>query len=281
MTVDPSSFEQPTSAHSFSDSTGAVKALQVESNVCITGGVDGSLRIWDLDLAESLFQRNPVPLASPGIPSGPQHFESVLLGKAHPEDVFGMGADSGLLGGGAIRDDGVMREEPGAGRDKEGTPCVKTLDGHTKSVTSLYFDGNCLVSKTYSIDIISDVTFLVDRSLDRRIVRCVNGISRPVNAFSRWTFSGPSRIRSLRKRCPPTPPTTSTPPIPIRTTPRPTPRPPHRLSSRSVRCEGRARIIFRVDRRISRMGVGIGMRISSAEYSSGDTRWRVGLAMDA
>ena len=126
---------------------GAVKALQVESSLCITGGVDGSLRIWDLDLAESLFQRNPIPVPSPGIPTGPQHFESVLLGKAHPQDVFGMGSggDSGLLGGGAIRDDGVMREEPGSTRAGEGTPCVKTLDGHTKSVTSLYFDGNCLV----------------------------------------------------------------------------------------------------------------------------------------
>lgn len=31
---------------------GPVKALQVESNVCVTGGTDGKVMIWDLDKAE-------------------------------------------------------------------------------------------------------------------------------------------------------------------------------------------------------------------------------------
>lgn len=51
-----------------------------------------------------------------------------------------------------LNENGTMREE---GESGDGTgqgpapsldgPCVRTLDGHSKAVTSLYFDGTCLV----------------------------------------------------------------------------------------------------------------------------------------
>lgn len=80
---------------------GPVKCLQVESNVCVTGGQDGKLMIWDLDKAE----------------------EQALMGEDH--------ARHGLA---------HVKEE------EEDGPCVKSLEAHTKDVTCLYFDGNCLVS---------------------------------------------------------------------------------------------------------------------------------------
>lgn len=119
--------------------TGAVKALQVESSVCVTGGVDGQIRIWDLDLAESTF---PPPLGSPPLDVTAPPMENVLFGKS--EDVFGGGA--GLVNG---AEEGMMKEEGGATKAEAG-PCVRTLDGHTKAVTSLYFDGSCLVSPSPS-----------------------------------------------------------------------------------------------------------------------------------
>lgn len=113
---------------------GVVKALQVESSVCVTGGVDGQIRIWDLDLAASA-----PPLVSP-LDVAPTSLENVLLGQvgaANPFDSVGAGTVNGNA------EEGMMREERSA--DKVDGPCVRTLDGHTKAVTSLYFDGSCLV----------------------------------------------------------------------------------------------------------------------------------------
>lgn len=120
---------------------GAVKALQVEGSICITGGADGGLRIWDLDLAEQQFSRAPPLLSPSNMDSVNKSFESVLLGKSEEVDVF----ESSIFSGG--QEDGLLRED--IGRTEE-TPCVKNLDGHTKAVTSLYFDGDCLVRSVHS-----------------------------------------------------------------------------------------------------------------------------------
>ena len=47
---------------------------------------------------------------------------------------------------GADREDG---EVDGAG-DGVPSPCVRTLEGHSKSVTSLYYEDGCLVSSSAS-----------------------------------------------------------------------------------------------------------------------------------
>jgi division protein 1 len=94
---------------------GIVKCLQVEEMTCITGGIDGQIRIWDMDRAleidsrlegtltqEERISRNDTASASPADDS--QHVTS--------------------------------REDP----------CVMKLEGHSRSVTALYFDDTCLVS---------------------------------------------------------------------------------------------------------------------------------------
>lgn len=94
------------------------------------------------------------------------------------EDVFGpIGTSSGAglvngLAGVGIEDDGMMRELPSssssAGAVRDGAlplgeqleeerkkeqlaegPCMRVLDGHTKAVTSLYFDGGNLVRSPF------------------------------------------------------------------------------------------------------------------------------------
>lgn len=141
---------------------GTVKVLQVESSVCVTGGEDGQIRIWDLDAAEAAF---PAPLASPtaemdGINTS---MENVLLGRVNNpmDDVFG-GGGAGLVNGQAGEEEAMMRERPSASteKEKEEGPCVKTLDGHSKAVTSLYFDGSCLVSPTHFLSFASALTSL-------------------------------------------------------------------------------------------------------------------------
>lgn len=120
---------------------GPVKVLQVESSVCVTGGSDGKIKIWDLDVAES------APLGSPaGVNGGqPTSLEQMLLGKEEDPFFVGSTGGAGLVNG---ESDGLMREDPAkVDKEKEPSgPCIKTLDGHTKAVTSLYFENSCLVT---------------------------------------------------------------------------------------------------------------------------------------
>ncbi|GAA5969082.1 hypothetical protein JCM21900_000688, partial [Sporobolomyces salmonicolor] len=125
---------------------GHVKVLQVEGGVAVTGGKDGGIRVWDLERAEEDFFTGRVARRD-----------------ERDEDVFsaavggGGGGGSGLINGNraAVEDDGLLREpgeksvrdgEAEKKDEKEDGPCVRVLDGHTKAVTSLYFDGPCLVT---------------------------------------------------------------------------------------------------------------------------------------
>ncbi|KAH7883973.1 WD40-repeat-containing domain protein [Phlebopus sp. FC_14] len=100
---------------------GAVKCIQVEDNMCLTGGEDGSVRLWDLRLVDD--------------------WENDGLSDVVEED-------------GSSYNDGELVEQPNgtrsrtvseAGTSLEG-PCVRVFDGHTKAVTALYFEDECLVT---------------------------------------------------------------------------------------------------------------------------------------
>ncbi|PLW25631.1 hypothetical protein PCANC_26086 [Puccinia coronata f. sp. avenae] len=93
---------------------GMVKCLQVEDMTCITGGVDGQIRVWDLDRAIE--------------------FDSNLEENQGEQTVMNTTADVNPI-------ESHQNPNP-AQRD----PCVLKLEGHSQSVTALYFDDACLVT---------------------------------------------------------------------------------------------------------------------------------------
>jgi division protein 1 len=106
---------------------GTVKCLQVEDHVCLTGGDDGNVRLWDLRRVEQ---------------SGDWEGEGELVGLSDVAEE-GESADNdrdpeidvptGIRSGNA---------KQSAGRED---PCARLLEGHTKAVTALYFEDDCLV----------------------------------------------------------------------------------------------------------------------------------------
>ncbi|KAF9535760.1 WD40-repeat-containing domain protein [Crepidotus variabilis] len=101
---------------------GAVHCLQVEDHVCLTGGADGSVRLWDLRRVDD--------------DDGWGEGEAV-----HLSDVIEEDEEFGEFG---ERSSSIRSSEPII-QEKEGA-CIRTLDGHTQAVTSLFFEDECLVT---------------------------------------------------------------------------------------------------------------------------------------
>lgn len=102
---------------------GTVKCIQVEDNVCLTGGEDGTVRLWDLRQVED-----------------DDDWEGEMLSLSdvaeEDEDVDKPRAKTNGIRSSASKPASV------AGRDG---PCVRVLEGHTKAVSTLYFEDECLV----------------------------------------------------------------------------------------------------------------------------------------
>ncbi|PSS37147.1 hypothetical protein PHLCEN_2v1020 [Hermanssonia centrifuga] len=111
---------------------GTVKCIQVEDHVCLTGGEDGNVRLWDLRRVdeEDDWER-----------------EMSLSDVAEEEggvDEMGNKVAMGQTNGNAVN--GIRSSSvPESTSEKEG-PCVRVLEGHSKAVTTLYFEDDCLVT---------------------------------------------------------------------------------------------------------------------------------------
>ncbi|KAF7367367.1 Trp-Asp repeats containing protein [Mycena sanguinolenta] len=109
--------------------TDTIKCVQVEDHVCLTGGADGNVRLWDLRRVDA----EPTDgWADEG--------EIVTLSEI---------AEEAEEGGNAERDAEV--ESNGIHNGKQRATerddcCQRVLEGHTKAVTALYFEDDCLVT---------------------------------------------------------------------------------------------------------------------------------------
>ena len=101
--------------------TGTVKCLQVEDHVCLTGSDDSTVRLWDLRRVED---DDDVEIAAYSDATGSDGGDGEMVERPG-------GIRNGLVGGSEL------------GRE---TPFVRALEGHSKAVTSMYFEDDCLVS---------------------------------------------------------------------------------------------------------------------------------------
>jgi len=98
---------------------GAVKCLQVEDNLCLTGAEDGTVRLWDLRLVDD------------------EEWDR--------DDLTDVAEEEGTAYDGELVERPIRSSEPSeAGTDHSG-PCIRSFEGHSQAVTALYFEDECLV----------------------------------------------------------------------------------------------------------------------------------------
>jgi division protein 1 len=124
----------------------------------LTGSEDSTVRLWDLRRVED-----------------DEYVDVVTY-----SDAMGSDAGDGEM---VERLNGIRNSSSGGSEVEKETPFVRALEGHSKAVTSMYFEDDCLVGGAALTPIMSPLTITnVYRSPVPLTKRCVNGISRQDNA---------------------------------------------------------------------------------------------------
>lgn len=187
-----------------------VKALQVEDELCITAGADSCVKIWDLrkvddwesklEMRAESGQWTPMPSSSANRELGGS---GGRCGDGDADGGSSTGSSNATTAGGG--EQGLRQGETGSRADDEvssaakdeADPKLRTLEGHSKAVTALYFDDTCLVTGA------SDKTL---RQWDLNTGQCV------LTMDILWAISNPTASQALGADSPPD----SSPPSPDR-----------------------------------------------------------------
>ncbi|KAJ7151558.1 WD40-repeat-containing domain protein [Mycena filopes] len=114
--------------------SGTIKCVQVEDHVCLTGGEDGNVRLWDL-------RRVDADQADGWGDEG----ELVTLSDVAEEEEEGSVSASAGVDPSVPADSTGVRNGKQRATERDGS-CARVLEGHTKAVTALYFEDDCLVT---------------------------------------------------------------------------------------------------------------------------------------
>jgi division protein 1 len=98
---------------------GGVKCLQVEEMTCATGGADGAVRLWDL---RRVGLDEDEEAGEPGWDLAEERSEFGEFGEARS-----------------------VRSDAASELHRKDSTCVRVLEGHSRPVTALYFEDECLV----------------------------------------------------------------------------------------------------------------------------------------
>jgi mitochondrial division protein 1 len=110
-----------------------VKALQVEAHLCATGATDGAVRLWDLRRVDGDTETSEWELSD------------VLEETDEDGDCTGTSTgDSVVVERPRTTPNGTRSRSRTSKKDVSG-PCIRVLEGHSKAVTTLYFENNTLV----------------------------------------------------------------------------------------------------------------------------------------
>lgn len=124
-----------------------MKCVQVEDHVCLTGGEDGNVRLWDLRRVDE---------------DGDVWKEDIVdLHDVAEEDEDDREPETShkLNGIRSNKESEVSKDDP----------CARLLEGHTKAVTALYFEDECLVSSVFPYNPPFKLLFKVTGASDKTL----------------------------------------------------------------------------------------------------------------
>lgn len=107
---------------------GTVKCIQVEDHVCLTGGEDGNVRLWDLRRVDE----------------DDEWAEAEMVSLSDVAEEYEEGSGQ-MRDGEEVKVNGVRGGDEAEAELEKNEPCVRILEGHTQAVTALYFEDECLV----------------------------------------------------------------------------------------------------------------------------------------